>query len=208
MIKIGTTNAPYKRFLAMQNGAGSFIKSFYVSESMKNNLEIEKHLHEHFSENRTIGEWYKNLKFKNVVQYISSYIEKHGELMGLNYVALIKENSEIIDIEQYVEIFSKLLEMERLLFPEKTVVDDISSKMDNLIYQYEKLLYSDFDKMDKVLGLAKYADLMKKAIFDLLKNCGAKYVLENKYFYGFFNKYYNVEKVGKCGIKGKYEVLC
>ena len=81
-------------------------------------------------------------------------------------------------------------------------------KMDDLIFEYENLLNSDADKMDKVLGLASYSDALEKSIFLLLDKCGINNMLSNPIYFNFFNKYYNVEKADKIKPNKNVRILC
>lgn len=93
-----------------------------------------------------------------------------------------------------MEIFAKLIATAKLL--NLQIADDkvFIEKMDNLIFDYENLLNSDIEKIDKIIGLATYATALEKSIFLLLNECGTDNILSNPSYYKFFNKYYNVEK--------------
>ena len=86
--------------------------------------------------------------------------------------------------------------------------DNFISKLDDMIFEYESTLYSNKDKIDKVLELASYATALKKAIFLLLENCGVKNILDNPMYFNFFKKYYNVEKVSNIKSMRNVEILC
>lgn len=79
MIKIGITDNPYERFNTIQNASGSLITNYYLSEPIKNNYEVEQHLHKYFKKYNTVAEWYKNISFNEVVNYVSDYIDKNGQ---------------------------------------------------------------------------------------------------------------------------------
>ena len=82
------------------------------------------------------------------------------------------------------------------------------SKLDNIIFEYESILYSDKNKIDKVLGLASCDMKLKKSIFFLLEKCGAKNILDNPTYFDFFKKYYNVEKASNLKSMKNVEILC
>ena len=209
MVKIGITDSPYDRFIAIQNASGCLIKKFYLSEPISNNYEIEQYLHKHFKKNNTVAEWYRNISFDNVVDFVSEYINKNGDkINSATYVVVKKENNNIIDIEEYVDIFSKIISFGRLMNVDIAKDDNFISKLDDMIFEYESILYSDKDKIDKALGLASCDIALKKAIFLLLEKCGAKNILDNPTYFDFFKKYYNVEKASNLKSMKNVEILC
>ena len=106
LIKIGITDKPYNRFISIQNSSGSMITDYYLSESISNNYEIEQYLHKHFKKYNTVAEWYKNISFMDVVDFVSKYIDKNGnKIKTPTYVIINKENDEIINIDEYINIF-------------------------------------------------------------------------------------------------------
>lgn len=198
MIKIGITDNPYERFNAIQNASGSLITNYYLSEPIKNNYEIEQYLHKYFKKYNTVAEWYKDISFNEVVNYVSDYIDKNGEpIIKAKYVVVARDSSNIIDIDEYIDVFAKLIATAKMLNLQIANDTVFIEKMDNLIFEYENLLYSDIEKIDKVIGLATYANALEKSIFLLLDKCGANNMLSNPIYYNFFNKYYNVEKANK-----------
>lgn len=208
MIKIGITDNPYERFNTIQNASGSLITNYYLSEPIENNYEIEQHLHKYFRKYNTVAEWYKNISFNEVISYVSDYIDKNGKpIIKAKYVVVLKDSSNIIDIDEYVEIFAKLIATAKLL--NLQIADDkvFIEKMDNLIFDYENLLNSDIEKIDKIIGLATYATALEKSIFLLLNECGTNNILSNPAYYQFFNKYYNVEKASESKSKKNVKFL-
>ena len=209
LIKIGITDKPYNRFISIQNSSGSMITDYYLSESISNNYEIEQYLHKHFKKYNTVAEWYKNISFMDVVDFVSKYIDKNGnKIKTPTYVIINKENDEIINIDEYINIFSKLIATARLFNVDIANDEIFISKMDDIIFEYESLLYSDKSVIDKALGLASYAMALKKSIFIILEKCGTKNILDNSMYFDFFNKYYNVEKASKLKSMKNVEILC
>ena len=209
LIKIGITDKPYNRFISIQNSSGSMITDYYLSESISNNYEIEQYLHKHFKKYNTVAEWYKNISFMDVVDFVSKYIDKNGnKIKTPTYVIINKENDEIIDIDEYINIFSKLIATARLFNVDIANDEIFISKMDDIIFEYESLLYSDKSVIDKALGLASYAMALKKSIFMILEKCGTKNILDNQIYFNFFKKYYNVEKASNLKSLKNVEILC
>lgn len=209
MIKIGITDNPYERFTSIQNASGSLITKYFLSDSISNNYEIEQYLHKHFKKYNTVAEWYKNISFDEVYTYVSDYIDKNGKpTINSNYVIVLRDNFNIIDIDEYVDIFAKLITTAKLLNLGIANDNTFIEKMDDLIFEYENLLNSDADKMDKVLGLASYSDALEKSIFLLLDKCGINNMLSNPIYFNFFNKYYNVEKADKIKPNKNVRILC
>lgn len=209
MVKIGITDSPYDRFTTIQNASGSLIKQFYLSDPISNNYEIEQYLHKHFKKYNTVAEWYRNISFDNVVDFVSKYINENGnKINSATYVIVKKENNNIIDIDEYIEIFSKMVSFGRLMNIDIAKDNNFISKLDDMIFEYESILYSDKDKIDKVLGLASCDIALKKAIFLLLEKCGTKNMLDNPIYFNFFKKYYNVEKVSNLKSMKNVEILC
>ena len=166
MVKIGITDSPYDRFTTIQNTSGSFIKQFYLSDPISNNYEIEQYLHKHFKKYNTVAEWYRNIPFDNVVDFVSKYInEKGNKINSVTYAIVKKENNKIIDIDEYVEIFSKMISFGRIMNVNIAKDNNFISKLDDIIFEYESILYSDKDKVDKALGLASCDITLKKIIF-------------------------------------------
>ena len=209
MVKIGITDSPYDRFTTIQNASGSLIKQFYLSDPISNNYEIEQYLHKHFKKYNTVAEWYRNISFNDVVDFVSKYIKENGnKINSAIYVIVKKENKNIIDIDEYVDIFSKMISFGRLMNIDIANDDNFISKLDDMIFEYESILYSDKDKIDKALGLASCDIALKKAIFLLLEKCGTKNILDNQIYFNFFKKYYNVEKASNLKSLKNVEILC
>lgn len=91
MVKIGITDSPYDRFTTIQNTSGSFIKQFYLSDPISNNYEIEQYLHKHFKKYNTVAEWYRNIPFDNVVDFVSKYINEKGNKINSVTYAIVKK---------------------------------------------------------------------------------------------------------------------
>lgn len=209
MVKIGITDSPYNRFTTIQNASGSFIKQFYLSEPISNNYEIEQYLHRHFKKYNTVAEWYRNIPFDKVVDFVSKYInEKGNKINSATYVIVKKENNNIIDIDKYIEIFSKMISFGRIMNVDIAKDNNFISKLDDMIFEYEFILYSDKNKVDKALELAYYDIVLEKVIFLLLEKCGSKNILDNPLYFNFFKKYYNVEKVSNLKSMKNVEILC
>lgn len=209
LVKIGITDSPYERFITIQNVSGSLITKFYLSESIENNYEIEQKLHKYFKKYNSVAEWYKNIDFNNVVNYVKKYINKNGKKkINATYVRCNKGNNNIINLDEYIETFAKIvsiIKMKGISIPDEDV---FISKIDDIIFEYETLLYSNKDKINKALGLAPMAYALEQAIFTLLKVCDAKEILDNRNFYVFFHKYYNVEKTSNLNSLKNTNILC
>lgn len=211
LLKIGITDEPYKRFVTIQNASGALIRKYYLSKPLSNNYEIEQYMHKYFKKYNTVAEWYKNISFNDVVEYISNYIDKNGIfLKETDYVIVYDDsNNTIIDIDEYIEVFAKLMSYAKLFNLDIANDKNYILKMDELIFKYEETLYSTKNRIDKILELVAYENMLKKSIFILLNECGTKYILNNPVYYNFFKKYYNVEKVENLNsMKKVQEFLC
>jgi predicted GIY-YIG superfamily endonuclease len=196
LVKIGISDNPYQRFTTIENASGCRIIKYYVSSEIDNNYEIEQHMHKYYKENNTVGEWYKNLLFEDVKNYVDKYIRDNGVCVTKsNYMIVDRINVPIINIEEYVDILSRFFVFADSLKINIDKKQEITSMVDEILYEYEKMFYSDNDKITKALCLAKYSNELEKIIFHVLSVCGTNFVLESKTIFDFFNKYYGVEKI-------------
>lgn len=193
MIKIGITNNIYKRFKAIQCASGLPIIKFYVSDSLANYKMLEKDLHKYFSDNNTFGEWYKDLEFDCVVDYITDAIENNGEKIVKKY-HMNKNHQKIIDLDRYADIYSKMLFFREKMYGYSDT-DEKISEGNQALQTYEKIYFSEMDVTDKVIMLAPCAEYMRKMIFQLADDCDWNLILSTPVFFSFFNEYYGVEKI-------------
>lgn len=70
-IKIGASLDPKKRITNIASAAGIVIQENYFSSKGINFFDIEKDLHKKFNHFRTVGEWFKNLNFKDIKKAIN-----------------------------------------------------------------------------------------------------------------------------------------
>lgn len=112
LLKIGITDNPISRFNTIQNASGSKIIKYYLSDSLKNNFDIEQHLHKRFKKYNTHAEWYSNnISFDDVIKYVDSYICNNGIRIDTpKFIKLPVNNisGRIIDISDYCDMVARL----------------------------------------------------------------------------------------------------
>lgn len=79
-VKIGCTSNLYNRMksLSNSNSGGNVIKEIYYSPSSPIYRTIEKLMHEKFSKYNSVGEWYKDISYKNVCNYLDALCNSPG----------------------------------------------------------------------------------------------------------------------------------
>lgn len=75
-IKIGKSINPTTRINQIRTASGITIKNKYVTKELLSQGYIEKRMHEIYADNRTIGEWFEGISFKDVITSLENELTK------------------------------------------------------------------------------------------------------------------------------------
>lgn len=75
LVKIGISKNPKQRISAIETHNGEKSINIFISEKLKNYMEIEKLMHTYFKEFRVLGEWF-NIDFDEAVEIFASVMPK------------------------------------------------------------------------------------------------------------------------------------
>jgi len=169
IIKIGMSDNPYKRLASLSNTVGGKLELLYESKAIPNPNILEAHLHKHFREFRTGGEWF----------------EIDGAI-AIEYLKSIEDNYETAEYKDLLHGFEPecdcVTEYNHFSLIELTEVEQYIYR-DSKHYYYIKYAQADITKGAKFCNLS-IARAFKKQHFERLREVDLTQSAQKVYSFG------------------------
>jgi len=114
---------PEKRLNALSTTVGGKLELMYETKCVNDAKLFEYHLHEHFKDYRTTGEWFK-IDSETAVQYIKSVEHEFNSAEYKNLIAHLEPDRECVVECRYLDYIDKQL----------TEIEDFIYRDDNHYY--------------------------------------------------------------------------